>query len=310
MLFGDLGERRQRRRIVRLVGQVRRHGSDDVARVDGIEHLEHARDFEAMKIRRRRRQWAQRDLVEIEPRPRQLAVIGGRKPRRAVVIGARVVVVPGRLRGAALPIERTRQRNRIGDAFGDAGEMRKRDGRLVQEGQRDPARRELLVGAVILVIRRRGAVGDLIGHFDIAEVEQLAREQPPLDPPLIDIAQRRRIVRRRDHPAAGLVDLVAAAQQLRAAENIAGVVLGRRRHGFEQRLGVAGLVDDRGARFGDRKLRAVEMMRRPQSGVVVLGIEAGVHARLVVFGGDEAGEHVAAPALRDRRRSRRCARRR
>ena len=130
--------------------------------------------------------------------------------------------------------------------------MRKRDGRLVQVRQRDPAGRELLVGAVILVIRRRGAVGDLIGHLDVAEVEQLARQEPPLDPPLIDVTQHGRIVRRRDHPTAGLVDLVFAAQELRAAINIAGIVLSRRRHGFEQRLGVAGLVDDRGARFGDR----------------------------------------------------------
>ena len=37
----------------------------------------------------------------------------------------------------------------------------------------------------------------------------------------------------------------------------------------------------------------VEMTRRAQAGVVVLDIEPGVHARLVVVRRDQAGEHLA-----------------
>ncbi len=135
------------------------------------------------------RQRAQRDFVEAEPGARELAVIGGRIARRLFVERARILLASQRFGGAALPIERARQRDRIGDAVGNPGEMRERDGRLAQKAQRDPAGGEMLLGAVILVVRRRRAVGDLIGQSRIAEIEQFARHQPPFDPPLVDIEQ-------------------------------------------------------------------------------------------------------------------------
>ena len=95
--------------------------------------------------------------------------------------------------------------------------MGERDCRLVQEPQRDPAGGELLLGAVVLVRRRRRAIGDFIGHPGVAEIEQLARNHPPLDPPLIEIDEPARLARRREHPSGGLVDLVGAAQPLDAA---------------------------------------------------------------------------------------------
>ena len=66
-------------------------------------------------------------------------------------MGARLLSAAQRFGGAALPIKRARERDRIGDALGDAGEMRERGRRIVQEAQRDPAGRELLLGAVVLV---------------------------------------------------------------------------------------------------------------------------------------------------------------
>ena len=191
--------------------------------------------------------------------------------------------------------------------------MTERDCRLVQEPQRDPAGGEMLLGAVVLVDRRRRAIGDLIGHAGIAEIEQLARNEPPLDPPLIEIAEPCRVMRHPDHPLRGFGDLVGAAQPLDAAEHIAGVVPGGFRDGFEQCFGVAGLVDDGGARLGDGKRDGVEMTRSAQPGVVVLGIKPHVHARLVVRGRDEPGEdfaclrfkigakRVAAPGIAHRR---------
>ena len=53
------------------------------------------------------------------------------------------------------------------------------------------------------------------------------------------IAERGRVVRRRQHEASGLVEFVAAAQPLRAAKDVAGIVLGRGRHRFEQLAGIA-----------------------------------------------------------------------
>ena len=81
--------------------------------------------------------------------------------------------------------------------------MRKRDGRLAQETQRDPAGGEVLFGAEVFVIRRRRAVGDLIGQSGVAEIEKLSRDQPPFDPPLIDVDQLRRIARRGVQPLRG-----------------------------------------------------------------------------------------------------------
>ena len=115
-------------------------------------------------------------------------------------------------------------------------------------------------------------------------------------------------MRRRQHPLRRLGDLVGAAQPLDAAEHIAGIVPAFRGHLLEQRLGLGGFVDDRGACLGDGQLDRAEVARRPQAGVVVLDVEARVHARLVVGGRDQAGEHLRAPAPRRRRKSRPCAR--
>ena len=193
--------------------------------------------------------------------------------------------------------------------------MRKRDGRLAQKTQRNPAGGKMLLGAVIFVLRRRRAVGDLIGQSGVAEIEQFSRHQPPFHPPLVDVDQFGRIARRGVEPLRGLGNLVVAPQPLNAAEHVAGVAARRLRHRVEQRLGVAGLIDDRGAGFGDGERGGIEMMRRAQSGVVVLGIEPRLHAHFVVGRRDQPGEGltrlvfeiggkaVIAPGLAHRRRS-------
>ena len=176
--------------------------------------------------------------------------------------------------------------------------MRKRDGRLAQEAQRNPAGGELLLGAIVFVVWCRRLAGQRISQFEVAEVEQFARDEPPLDPPLIDVVQLRGIARRGCHQATGLVDFVAAAQPLNAAEDVTGVALAGCRHRFQQRLGVALFVDNSGARLGDRQLHGVEVMRGAQSGVIVLGIEPRVHADLVVGRRDQAGEGITGLLLR------------
>ena len=172
--------------------------------------------------------------------------------------------------------------------------MGERDRRLVQKAQRNPAGGELLFGAVIVVARRRRVVGDLIGHSGVAEIEQFSRDEAAFHPPPVDIDELRRIVRRRVQPLRRLDDLVVAPQPLNAAEHVAGIAARELRHRFEQRLGVGGLVDDGGARFGDGERRGViEMTRRAQSGVVVVDIEPRRHARFVVGRRDEPGKNLA-----------------
>ena len=153
-----------------------------------------------------------------------------------------------------MPIIGARQGDRIGDALGDAGKMGERRRRLVPEPQRDPAGGELLLGAIVFVGRCGAAGGDLVGRLGIAEVEQFAGDEPPLDPPLVDIAEPVRLVRRRKHPPRGLGDLVGATQPLDAAERIAGIMPSHSRHRIEQRLGLGGFIDDGGARLGDGEL--------------------------------------------------------
>ena len=110
---------------------------------------------------------------------------------------------------------------------------------------------------------------------------------------MIEIDLLGRIARSLQHQLRGFPDLVFVAQPLDAAEHVAGIVLRRRRHGLEQRLGIGGLVVHRDARLGDGNFGLVQMMRRTQGGVVVLEIEARIHARLVVGRGDQAGEYLA-----------------
>ena len=163
----------------------------------------------------------------------------------------------------------------------------------MQKAQRDPAGGELLLAAIILVDRRGAAAGHRVSRLEVVEVEQFARDQPALDPPLIEIAEAVGVVRRRQHPLRGFVDLVDAAQILDAAEGIAGIMPAFCRYLLEQRFRLAGFVDDRDTCFGDRRLDRAEVACRAYAGIFVVDIEACVHSRFVVGGRDQAGEHVA-----------------
>ena len=69
------------------------------------------------------------------------------------------------------------------------GEVLQRGRGIVQEAQRDPAGSELLLGLVDVLVGQGRVTRDRIGRAVVAGVEQLARDQPPLDPPLIEIAE-------------------------------------------------------------------------------------------------------------------------
>ena len=86
--------------------------------------------------------------------------------------------------------------------------------RIVEEAQRDPAGGEFLLGLVDVAGGQGGVAGDQIGVAGLAGVEQLARQQPALDPPFVEIVQPAGILRRGQHQLRGLGELVVAAQQL------------------------------------------------------------------------------------------------
>ena len=98
------------------------------------------------------------------------------------------------------------------------------------------------VDAVIAARRRGGVARDAIGGLRVVVVEQLAHQQAPLQPPLVEIDQRGRVLRRGQDQLAGFFRLVVFAQPLHARENIAGVAARGRRHRVEQRLGIVRLA--------------------------------------------------------------------
>ena len=168
---------------------------------------------------------------------------------------------------------------------------------IIEEAQGDPAGGELMLGAIVVLARDHGVARDAIGGLGLVEVEKLAGDQTPLDPPLIRVDRLRRVVRHRQDQLGGLGCLVGATQQLGAAENVADVAARFRRHRIEQRLGVRGLLDHRDARLGDDRRIAAGAVGGAQPAFGVLRIEAHVHARLVVGRRDQALEDIEGLAL-------------
>ena len=106
---------------------------------------------------------------------------------------------------------------------------------IVQEAQRDPARGEFLLGLVDVARGKGGVARDQIGGAVLADVEHFARQQPPLDPPFVEIVEPVRIARRRQHQLRGFLEFLLAAQQLDPREHVAGIAMQFARHGVQQR---------------------------------------------------------------------------
>ena len=97
--------------------------------------------------------------------------------------------------------------------------------RIVQEAQRDPARREFLLGLVDVARGKCRVTRDQISRAVLANVQHLARHQPPFDPPFVDIIEAAGVLRCAHHELRGLGELLFAAQQLDFAEDIAGIAV-------------------------------------------------------------------------------------
>src|SRR5262249_43607573 len=140
--------------------------------------------------------WRKDNLGEAELGAGQLPIVGRAVARRHFVVGVRLLGSAQCLGGAPSPISGAGKRDWIGYARADAGKMLGREPRVVEEAQRDPAGRELLVDPVVLLGGPGGVADDLVGGPEIARVEQFARQQAALDPPFIHIPDYGGITRR------------------------------------------------------------------------------------------------------------------
>ncbi len=288
---GNLAERGERGGIAAPFAEIGEGAGDEIALIDGVEKLDGAGDLEWLASGVRR--GAQHHVLMAEPGAGDLAVIRRGIARRRLVMGARLGVASECLRGPALPIARAGLCDRVVVALADPGEMRERRGWVVQEAQRDPAGGELALGAVVLPAGNRRLARDPVGGLEVAEVEQLARDHTPLDPPLVGVDRLAVIGRDRQDQLGGFQGLLAAAQELDAAEDHADVVLLHvRRKRVEQRLGIGGFLDHGNARFGDRRSAAAGATRCAECAVGILGMEPHVHACLVIGGRDQVAEYV------------------
>src|SRR5262245_62353196 len=92
---------------------------------------------------------------------------------------------------------------------------------IIEEAQRDPAGGELMLGAVVVLAGNGGIPRDAIGGLGIANVEQLAGNEPTLDPPLVGIERLSGIGWQRQDQLRGLARLIGAAEELDTVEDVA-----------------------------------------------------------------------------------------
>ena len=164
-----------------------------------------------------------RDAAAADPRGGELAVEGGAEHRGLLVVGVGVAR-PAGFGGAAEPVIGARQRQRpVGD-LGDPRKMRGRRLRIVEAAQRIPAGVEFGVDDVVGLFGRMRR-DEPVGGLDVAMVDKLARQHPPLGPPFIGIDQRGLVARRLQHDCGGLGELLGAPQIFGLGEEIAGRAL-------------------------------------------------------------------------------------
>ena len=209
--------------------------------------------------------------------------------RGGFIVAASLAVAAHRLQRAALPVLAARDRDRVRGVVADLGEVLVGGLRIVDEAQRDPAGGELVLGARIVFGRRQRIARHHVSGLMFTLVEELACDEAPLGPPLLEIVLLRGAARGGLQQPRGLDRLVVAAQPLRLVEKVSGIAARALRHRIEQRAGVRGLVRDSLARPADQEVGAAEQLRHAHAGVGLVVIEAAIHARLVVG----ARQHVA-----------------
>ena len=260
MTRGELGEPHQGANIAASFGKIRGKRDHEFTFAGGVEdgrgtyHL--GRPDRGIELRR-----AQRDLAEPEPGARQLTVIGGGMTGGGLIIGPRVLHLPGRLGGTAAPVVRARQHDRIGGVIADVGEMLDRRRWIAEKAQRDPARHEVEFGPIVDVRRQRAVTHHFIRRLGVALIEELAGEDPALAPPFVGVLEFHALARAGEHHPGRFGDTLVAQKPVNAAERVPEVAARLAVDGVEQLVGLAGFLGHGGAGLDDRGLR-----RRPADG--------------------------------------------
>ena len=226
-----------------------------------------------------------------EPGPRHLAVIGDRLQGGALVEALRLLRLAERLGCPALPVGGPRHRDR---ALGDRRhlrEMLRGGGRIAGEAQGDPAGMELGLDP-LLGRARRLLARHRVGGLGVAEVEELARHDPALDPPLVAVDQHVRVARRRGEHRGGGLGLVGPAEVLRPGEDVGRVAAQRRRHRGERGRGAGGLVLDGPAGAHEAGIGAARVAGRPAGALPIVLQERPLHPVAVVDPGERVREGV------------------
>ena len=265
-------------------------------RVEDFHCANELEPFDLGALVRRRRRRRERKRGKAKARARKLPVIGGRRARRRLVLGARLIAPMERFRGASEPVMGARLRRRMRAHLLDAGEVRRRRRRVIEEPQRDPAGHEVALDPGVFLGRLGRFRHHPIGRAGIADIEQLARHYPSLDPPFLAVVDLGEIGGSGQHHLRGFGDLLVVAQEVRAGEEITGIAARLLRHGVEQLLGIAAaLAGERETQLGDREVGAPQPVRRAHRGVLVGGDKPLLHARLVIGPAQEVGvalEHL------------------
>ena len=137
----------------------------------------------------------------------------------------------------------------------------------MQESQCDPAGREKLVRFVIFRFRRSGVGGNLVRRAIIAEIEEAARNEAALLPPIVRVHEQLRIARSFGQRARGGMRIVLAAIILRAREDIALVLAESSGHGIEQCTRVRCAACRGDTRLSERRDIGARKTRRAHGGI-------------------------------------------
>src|SRR5213078_1169503 len=101
-------------------------------------------------------------------------------------------------------------------------EVRSRGGRIIEKTQRDPARHEMALDPRVFLSRLARVRHYQIRGPDVADVEQIARQHPALNPPSLRIVDWGEVARGGQHHLRGFSDLAVMAQNLHVREEITG----------------------------------------------------------------------------------------
>ena len=244
-LDGEVAERLQVAGIRQLLRRIDVEGECDLLQRGGAQQTQ-GPDTEPIvegcsgrRVEFGRRAERQAGLIEFSSR--ELPVIGDRLQGGLLVEGFGLGSVLLRLGGSALPVGGPGERDRrLGDASG-LREVSPGRRRIVVEPQGDPARVKLGLDPLL---NGAGAVParHAVGGLGVAEIEELASDDPTLDPPLIAVDEDVGIGGGSGEDSRSLDRLVGPAQVLRARQDVGGIVAQRGRHGIQGRQRSRALV--------------------------------------------------------------------